>query len=61
MVAKDLNVRLILSGLMGKQKSNSNLDILKDASHPAAVMMMELKTDKTGKLVVYAHFNDNDI
>lgn len=61
MVAHDLNIRLIQSGLMGKTKTASNLEILQASSHPASTMIIELSTDKTGKLVVEAQFNDADI
>lgn len=61
MVAKDINVRLIASGIMGQQKSNSNEAILKAAAHPASALVMELFKDKSDKLVVEAQFNDADI
>lgn len=45
MVAKDVNVRLIMSGLMGKKPSVANTALLQTTSHPASALIMELSTD----------------
>ncbi|CDW80158.1 histidine acid phosphatase family protein [Stylonychia lemnae] len=60
MVASDVNVRLILSGLQGKTSADQS-NLLKSDTHPASLLMLELVLDKTGKLMVEAQFNDADI
>lgn len=45
MVAKDVNVRLIMSGLMGKKTTEANTALLQATSHPASALILELITD----------------
>lgn len=60
MVASDLNIRLILSGLMGKQNA-ANSHLLLTASAASSSLILELVVDTAGKLKVEGYFNDQPV
>lgn len=60
MVSSDVNLRLILSGLMGKQNAEQSY-LLSTSSAPSSSLTLELIQGNDGTLTVEGHFNDEPI
>jgi hypothetical protein len=56
-VSSDLNLRLLMSGLMGKQNAENSF-LLMTSTAPSSLLTLEVELDNTGKPMVVANFND---